>query len=132
MKNTEWLTNYVQVDRYARVRLARLEYAPQSNRPDDCGGLYIAPVTQVRGGEVPAGQLAIFATTNGGPTLLGYITDGNIQFVRATDRESGMDEAMLDVLKRAAWDHPPNSDDSYSYTIEDAVSGSFDDLDFLN
>lgn len=131
MRNTEWINNGVQVDRYARVRLAGLEYQPGSNRPDDCGGLYVAPITQIKNGSVTAGQLALFATSNGDHMLLGFITDGQIRFIRSTERESGMDEFMLEVLQSAGWDHP-KTDDSYSYLVEDAVRGkSIDELEYI-
>jgi len=120
--HTEYITNEVQVDRFVRVRLASLEYNPDSNRPDDCGELYVAPVTRLAGHESSGGELCLFATTNGDPILLGFIRDGELEFTPATERESGLDESMIDALKRAVWHHPANSDNSYSYLVADAVN----------
>ena len=121
-KHTEWINNYVQIDRYSRIRLAGLSYQPDSDRPDDCGGLYIAPVVQVRGLGVPPGQLCLYATTNGDSIRLGFVTDGRLEFVHGTDSEEGMNEDMLDVLRRAVWDHP-RQDESYSFEVLESIDG---------
>jgi hypothetical protein len=118
-KNTEWITNEVQVDRYARIRLAGINYKEGSDRPDEWGGLYVAPITMIRGCEVPTGQLCIFCTTNGDPTRIGFITDGDVVFVQ--DNGDGINEQLLEVLNRADWEDP-QCGEGYSYLVRDALN----------
>lgn len=133
MKHTTYLNNSVQVDHFARVKLASLDYNPEDDRPDCKGNLYVAPIVKIDGlkPEDWAGELCLYATTNADPIRLGYVRKGGVEFV-PSDSDGGMDEAMLTVLKRASWNHPPNSDDSYSYVIEDAVTDKeLDELRFV-
>lgn len=133
MKHKIYINHCVQVDHFARVKLASLDYNLDDDRPDCKGELYIAPIVEITDLRPAhwAGALCLYATTNADPILLGFLLNGGVEFV-PSDLSKGMDDAMLDVLKRASWNHPANSDDSYSYVIEDAITDKqLDELSFF-
>ena len=118
MKHIHHITNSLAVDHFARVKLADLSYSKDSQRPDDCGSLYIAPIVAADW-DVTPGLIALYATTNGDSILLGLIEHGDLTWVEPLYGEGGLNDAMIEVLSRAAWDHP-RSGEGYSYLVADA------------
>lgn len=122
MKHTTYVTKGVQVDHFARVKIARLDYDPADDRADCKGALYIAPITRIHG-LAPAdwaGELCLYATTNADPVIIGYLRDGGVQFI--PEEAGGVSDDMLRVLQRAQWEHP-SSGEGYSFVVEDAIDG---------
>ena len=110
VKHQYFLTHSISVDRFCSVRLAHLEYQPRSHRPDDCGGLYVAPIIS---GIKAQGMLALYSTTNGDPIILGNIEDGELTWYDDI-------EHVVDSLKKAEWNHRPDGE-GYSYLVESEV-----------
>jgi hypothetical protein len=101
------------------VKLADLQYRIGSHRQDDLGALYVAPVCEAKF-DVSLGALALYATTNGDPIWLGWITDGALELTEPTSTLPGMDGDMAAVLSRAGWNHNKTGE-GYSYLVEEAV-----------
>jgi hypothetical protein len=125
MKHASHLTNSLTVDRFCAVKIADLNFKEESGRPDDQGALWIAPVIKT-GWDAPAGLLALYASTNGDPILLGQIEDGDLTWVNGNDRDSGMDESIKEVLLRSHWIHR-NDGEGYSYLVMDAAASWSDE-----
>jgi hypothetical protein len=111
-----YITNATAVDQFCAVPLAHLSYSPDSNRPDDRGILYVAPIAKASW-DAPVGILLLYATTNGDPIELGQIEDGELAWTADASTMNG----MRAVLARADWIHPRNGE-GYSYMLTDAVA----------
>ena len=118
MKSKYFLTNSVVVDQFCAVKLADLNYKSGSERNDDHGALYVAPVVKTNW-DAPVGLLALYATTNGDPIMLAQIEDGELTWCEETNETPGM-ESVREVLERAAWCHPSNGE-GYSYLVEESL-----------
>lgn len=105
------ITNSLAVNPAFALRLAALDYNPGSNRPDDSGSLYVAPVSKASW-DAPAGLLAIYAISNGDPILVGQMQDGEVFWIDQTDNSEGLSEHMLATLAAAVWldEKLPNED----------------------
>jgi hypothetical protein len=69
-----WITNYIAVNADRAIKLANLDYSPEtsSSTGRDLGVLYAAPIAKTSGEWKPGvDELAIYATTNSDPILLG-------------------------------------------------------------
>ncbi len=73
----QWITSYLAVNADRAIKLANLDYAPEESSATggDLGVLYAAPIAKTAGIEWKPGQdeLAIYATTNADPILLGRL-----------------------------------------------------------
>jgi hypothetical protein len=96
------ITNSLAVNAAFALRLASLDYDPGSNRPDDAGSLYVAPVSK-SSCEAPVGLLAIYASTNCDPILVGQVEDGDVTWFDHSEHSEGLSDSMNEVLARACW-----------------------------
>lgn len=103
-----YITNTIAIDPAFALCLASLVYKPGSNRPDDCGSLYVAPVCAAIW-DAPAGVLALYASTNGDPILIGQIEDREITWIDENNSDT-FPEHMRTALESACWldDKQPN------------------------
>ena len=118
MSHLYHITNSVAVDRFCAVKLADLNYNPESNRRDDTGSLYAAPIVKTNW-NAPIGLVAVYASTNGDPILLAQIEDGDITWFEETNETPGL-ESIIDVLRAAKWNHP-GTGEGYSYLVEESL-----------
>lgn len=113
MKAKHFVSQSVAVDQFCAVKLADLTYTEGSSRPDDCGSLWVAPIVWAAWG-APLGILALYATTNGDPILLGQIEDGEVLW----DRDALAN--ICDALISSDWVHRPDGE-GYSYLVMDSI-----------
>jgi len=98
-----WITNYLAVNADEATRLADLDFAPEEsfNTGGDLGALYAAPIAKTAGTDwKPSdGALAIYATTNAAPILLGHILPSKVVW---SDGDSDFDPyEMWNTLQSA-------------------------------
>jgi hypothetical protein len=103
-----FLTNSLAVNPAFSVKLADLNYNESSNRMDDRGSLFVAPVSQT-GWDAPVGLLALFASTNGDPIYLAQIEEDSLIWVDGNDADV-FPEHMRFPLENASWVDVANDD----------------------
>jgi hypothetical protein len=118
MKNQYYITSSIAIDQFCAVKLAELNYKDGSDRNDDHGALYIAPLTKANW-DAPLGLIILYATTNGDPIMLAQIEDAELTWFEETNETPGL-ESLREVLERANWLHP-SSGEGYSFLVEDSL-----------
>lgn len=118
MTNKYWITNETAVDFAMRIKIGEVCWTEGSDRPDDQGSIYVAPVCFAKW-DAPLGLVLIYATTNGDPVALGQIEDGEVTWFEESSQNPGF-EAVKPVLERANWIHDSGAE-NYSFLVKDSV-----------
>lgn len=102
------LNQHLSVNRGFAIKLADLRYDPSSDRPDDCGSLYVAPVSQASW-DAPIGLLALYATTNGDPVVLAQIEENDLTWIDENNSDV-FPEHMRTAMESAGWSELSNDE----------------------
>ncbi len=118
--NKYWITNGTAVDFSMKIKIADITWVEGSNRPDDWGSVYVAPVCEANwSAPLGLGLVMVYATTNGDPVALAQIEDGELTWFEESSSTPGIDN-VRPILARANWIHDPAAE-NYSFLVMESV-----------